>query len=194
MKHRIIILALICLLLAGVSAPVSSAAPNDKPVIPATASAEQVKAARFLNMLNHNYNYNDDFASIDVMVNNSTLALLEQRDEQNDNFIRADFVTDYVLNMYGIEIVDVSELNTQYPQADGYIYILPRGYSSYLHEFVSLSLNEDGSTTVYTRVTVDYHDGETESYDCVSLFVPNDNSAFGYSLIKSDIIYNAASI
>lgn len=194
MKRRIFILALICILLTAAFAPNSSAAPAKAEKEAVEISAEQVKAARFLNMLNHNYNYNDDIASVDTIVNNSVLALLDQRDENNEDFVPADLVCDYVMNMYGIEIVDLTALNAEYPQADGFVYIIPRGFTSYSHEYISSTVNEDGSTTVYTSVTLDYHDGESETFDCVSLFVPNEASAFGYSIIRSDIQYDAQAV
>ena len=54
LKRRIFILALICILLTAAFAPNSSAAPAKAEKEAVEISAEQVKAARFLNMLNHN--------------------------------------------------------------------------------------------------------------------------------------------
>ena len=188
MKHRNVALMLIvCILIACFSIPVSGAAPVKAESEP-SAIPDAALEARFLNILNHNNNYDEDFKYIDTMVNNSILSLLHLRDAENENFIRADYVVNFVKDMYGINIVDVSELNAQWPQKEGYIYIIPKGYSTFTHEFTAMEKNEDGSYTVYTKVTTDSHDDESEHLEAVSLMVPNSNSSFGYTLIRCDLI------
>jgi len=60
------------------------------------ATAEDVKLnlneARFLNMLNHNFVYNADFDDADIIVNNASLALLDLRDAENEDFIGDTYV------------------------------------------------------------------------------------------------------
>ena len=194
-KAKKVITLLICVIMFSLSSTMSGAAPmkNSDTKVPA-ANTAYVSASRFLNMLNRNANYNSDFESLDIMLNNAVTAQLNLRDKENEDFIRADFVTGFIKDMYGIDIDDVSCFNTEYPQLDGFVYIIPRGYTTYSHEFVSAKENEDGSSTVYTIVTVTTHDGTTETYECVSLFVPNETSAFGYSLITSDLILPSQSI
>lgn len=188
MKHRrIAFLLVLCILIACFSAPVSGTAPV-KAETANTYVCQAALEARFLNILNHNNNYDDDFKYIDTMVNNSVISLLHLRDSENEDFIRADYVIDFVKDMYGIDIVDVSDLNAQWPQLEGYIYIIPKGYTTYKHEFTAMEKNEDGSYTVYTRVTADTHDADSENLEAVSLLVPNSESSFGYSLIRCDII------
>lgn len=153
-----------------------------------------VNAARFLNMLNHNYVYNTAFDNADEVVNNSVLALLHLRDAENEDFINETYVRGFIKDMYGIDIVDMSALNSEFPQMDGYVYIIPRGFTSYNHEIVSLSKNEDGSFTVITDVTIGDHDADAKTERAVSLFVENEQSAFGYSLIYSNIIENGTDI
>lgn len=193
MKHRrIAFLLVLCLLIACFSVPVSGAAPVKAQEEPSAVSSPALEA-RFLNMLNHNNNYNDDFKYIDTMVNNSVLSLLHLRDAENEDFIRADYVISFIKDMYGIDVVDVSELNAQWPQLDGYIYIIPKGFATYTHELTAMEKNEDGSYTVYTSVTADWHDGEPETFEAVSLMVPNSASSFGYVLIRCELIAPAAS-
>lgn len=192
MKHRqIALLMVVCLLIVAFFSPVSGAAPVKAETAQVTISQSALEA-RFLNILNHNNNYGDDFKYIDTMVNNSVLSLLHLRDSENEDFIRAEYVINFVKDLYGIEIVDVSELNAQWPQLDGYIYIIPKGYATYTHEFISMEKNEDESYTVHTAVTVDWHDGEPETFEAVSLIVPNSDSSFGYSLIRCDLVTPAA--
>lgn len=151
-------------------------------------------AARFLNMLNHNYVYNSDFENIDDMVNGCMPALLHLRDAQNDEFIDEDYVKGYIKDMYGIEIVDASALNSQWPQKAGYIYIIPRCFVQYEHSNISITENADGSYTVVTDVVANSDTASIENQKVVSLFVKNEESSFGYSMIYSNFIDNTADI
>lgn len=150
--------------------------------------------ARFLNMLNHNFVYNADFDNADTIINNASLALLDLRDSTNEDFIADTYVKGFVKDMYGIEIEDMSGINADYPQLDGYLYVIPRGFTSYNHTIVSIKENEDGSYTVVSDVIVDNHDGFAKSEKAVSLFVKNDSSAFGYNMIYCNIIENSTDI
>ena len=175
-------------------------------IAPMVSSSSQVSAAtvenvqknanetRFLNMLNRNFVYNDDFNDVDTIVNNSMIALLDLRDEINEDYIDETFVKGFVNDMYGIEIADMSKLNAEYPQIDGFVYIIPRGFTGYEHDIVSVSENEDGSFTVVSDVTSFDHDGSVKTQKAVSLFVENENSAFGYNMIYCNIVENSTDI
>ncbi|MBE6727392.1 MAG: hypothetical protein E7562_01950 [Ruminococcaceae bacterium] len=191
MRHRfaaVLVIILSLVLCTGIFAPAPAVVAETKK--DAVLSDEKVNAARFLNMLNHNSSYNDDFFDVDVLVNNAVLQLLDLRSAEDEDFIAVGFVAEYMKDMYGIEIVDVSALNAEFPQKEGHIFIVPRGFSTYTHEFVSARENEDGSFTVETKVTVDYHDGKVETVSAVSLFVVNEASAFGYNLVYSNLLIN----
>lgn len=149
---------------------------------------------RFLNMLNHNFVYNDDFDNADTIVNNSILAILNLRDSEDEDYINENYVRGFVKDMYGIEIVDMSNLNSEFPQKDGCVYIIPRGYTTYTHTIVSVNQNDDGTYTVVSDTSVKNHDSEKQSQKAVSLFVKNNESAFGYNLIYSNIIENSSDI
>ncbi len=162
------------------------------------ATAEEIKVnvneARFLNMLNHNFVYNADFENADTIVNNASLALLDLRDSENEDYINETYVKGFVKDMYGIEIADMSGVNADYPQLDGFLYIIPRGYTSYSHTIVSVEQNEDGSYTVVSDVTVGDHDAVAKTQKAVSLFVENTESAFGYNMIYCNIIADSTDI
>ena len=137
-----------------------------------------------LSMLNHNFVYGSDFDNADDVVSRSMNALLSYR---NDGFLKETLVTDFVNNMYGIDIVDLSEFNAKYPQREGYVFIVAGGYTRYNHSNISIKENEDGTISAYTDVTVICHDGEKQVYKATSLFVPNENSSFGYNIVYSEI-------
>ncbi len=192
MKNKLFVMLLIlCIALVGVSvfsSPVTTLAEKEveaTPVALAEKSEASINGARFLNMLNHNYIYGTDFENVDVMVNGCVPALLSSREE---DFISSGIVASFMNDMYGIEIVDMSALNADFPQKEGYLYIIPKGFTSYEHSDAEVRLNEDGTFTVITKVIVTTHEGEQYEAKAVSLFVENDASAFGYNIVSSEIL------
>lgn len=151
-----------------------------------TVDHNKVLEARFLNMLNHNFVYNQDFYDDEALLNNSALALL---DLANGGFVEESYLKDYVFNMYGRIYDDFSDINADMPKEDGNFYIIPRGYDLYEHNIVSVTENEDGSYTVVTSVIIDYHFGEKVEAVGTTLFLPNEESQFGYNILYSDLAY-----
>lgn len=196
MKARYLIsLILALVMLASFSvisanpASVEDSSLTDNAVSAENADKEKVLEARFLNMLNHNFAYDEELASVEDLVNCAVTALCVSGNT-DDSFIEESRVEDYLFNMYGVEVENLSSVNAEYPHKDGYVYIIPRGYTVYKHTIESVRLNEDGSYTVTTKVAVDLHDG-TEEGKAVTLFVKNSNSQFGFNIISSDIIVDA---
>ena len=179
-----------CVVIMAICASLVAPTNNSTQVAAVTVQDEYVSVneSRFLNMLNHNFVYDSDFENADTIVNNASLALLNLRDSENEDYIADFYVRGFVKDMYGIEIADMSGLNADYPQLDGFLYIIPRGYTSYNHEIVSIEQNEDGSFTVVSDVTVSDHDYTGKTQKAVSLFVENSESAFGYNMIYCNIV------
>ena len=96
-------------------------------------------SARFLNMLNHNFVYNDAFDSVYEMTACSEVALL---DRAENGYISSGVISGYLYNMYGVEGVDFAAvtLNNR-PQTS-------RIYPAVLHRFYDTSsfLNAYGSS------------------------------------------------
>ncbi len=186
MKFKVlgVVLALFIVLACGftVLGEETVAAPSETPEISADATStdEKVLVARLENMLDHNNVYNDDFDSTYEMVNNSIIALIDKGDE--DGFIKADIVEGFVYNMYGITLNDYA-INPEFPQKDGYIFILPRGFELYDHTLTSVEVDGDYIHTD-SVLTVVSHEGYTYEYDCRSIFKVNASSAFGCNLIS----------
>ncbi len=160
-----------------------TAAKAQEIVIDKTAVLE----ARFLNMLNHSYVYGENFESIESIVNNSVVALLNYRDVESFDYISQNIVSDYLSDMFGLELMDFSSVNPDFPKKEGFVYILPRGYSKYSHKAVSLTQNEDGTYLFETKVNIKTHDGMEENADCKTRFVKNPASEFGYNIVFSEI-------
>ena len=150
---------------------------------------EKVLETRFLNMLNHSFAYDEELASVEDLVNCAVVALCASG-STDGSFIEESRVEDYLYNMYGVEVENLSSVNESFPKKEGYVYIIPRGYTVYKHTIDSVRLNEDGSYTVTTNVVLDSHDG-CEEGKAVTLFVKNSDSQFGYNIISSDIIVTA---
>ena len=167
----------------------SDALVDDNSASSQNADKGKVLEARFLNMLNHSYAYDEELASVEDLVNCAVTALCVSGDI-DDSFIEQSRVEDYLYNMYGVEVENLSSVNADFPKKDGYVYIIPRGYTVYKHTIESVRLNEDGSYTVTTNVIIDSHDGDEEG-KAVTLFVENSDSQFGFNIISSDIITDA---
>lgn len=164
-------------------------ATEKKPAV--TVSEEKALGARFLNMLNHNFVYNDAFESVYEMTACSEVALL---DKAEDGYIKQSFIAGYLYNMYGVENADFAAVTKDFPQRENYVYVIPRGFSVYKHSAPVITENEDGSYTVVTDVEISSHDSDAETAKATTLFVKNENSAFGFNIISSDISaagYNA---
>ena len=164
-------------------------ATEKKPAV--TVSEEKALGARFLNMLNHNFVYNDAFESVYEMTACSEVALL---DKAEDGYIKQSLIAGYLYNMYGVENSDFAAVTKDFPQRENYVYVIPRGFSVYKHSAPVITENEDGSYTVVTDVEISSHDSDAENAKATTLFVKNENSAFGFNIISSDISaigYNA---
>ena len=75
-----------------IAAPVRQETYNEIPVAVTAAGRdfaepENILNSRFLNMLNHNYVYGDGIGSVEAIVNNSIIALLDLRDKENEDYI-----------------------------------------------------------------------------------------------------------
>lgn len=164
-------------------------ATEKKPAV--TVSEEKALGARFLNMLNHNFVYNDAFESVYEMTACSEVALL---DKAEDGYIKQSLIAGYLYNMYGVENADFAAVTKDFPQRENYVYVIPRGFSVYKHSAPVITENEDGSYTIVTDVEISSHDSDAETAKATTLFVKNENSAFGFNIISSDISaigYNA---
>ena len=187
------ILIAVSLLTAGVSAYAKPADVTELNVVVTSNEVmpapefEKVLESRFLNMLNRNYVYGTDFESVNAIVDNSVIALLSLRENEDSSYIAENYVADFIRDMYCIEGVALDMLAPESKIRDGYVYILPRGYCEYNHKVIGITENEDGSYWVKTSVEIMEHDDYYVQGVCDSLIVKNETSAYGYSIISSDI-------
>lgn len=150
-----------------------------------TGTADKVLESRFLNMLNHNFVYDEVFYDDAALVNDSMLALLDRAD---GSFLDQVVLSDYIFNMYGKKYNGFDFLGEDLPEKSGYVYIIPKGYSTYEHKIVSVTDNNDGSFTVITNIEILGADNTVENAKCETVFLQSEESAFGYNIIYSDII------
>lgn len=179
----LVVLAIMFVLPASV--PVQSVVPAAPAVEVSVnnASVNGILKARFENMLNHNYIYDDDFASDLIMIENSILALL---DKSEDGQIDQGLVLGFIAGMYGRQVDPSVAVYDFLPADDGKFAILARGYDAYNHNIISVE-EIDGGYKVISDVTVYPCDGFEYLATCESVFVPNEGSSFGYNLISSVI-------
>lgn len=183
MKKRFFAVSLLLCMIIMLTSVITPVTANSK----GTSKEEKVRNTRFLNMLNHNFVYNEDFDDVEKIVNNSVLAIVSQQ-KSKPEYVEENIVCGFVKDMYGIEKIDTSLLNTKFPQKQGYIFVIPKGYTVYKHKIISVTLNEDGTYLVTTQISVDTHDCNTETLKAVTLFAKNENSSFGYNIVYSDIL------
>ncbi len=164
-----------------------SAKESEAPVKASSYDANEALKARFLNMLNHNFAYDTAFESAEDLVNCAVLAQLNLRDGA---YIAENYIRDYLLDMYGVEIEDFSVFNTEFPHKDGFVYVVPRGFSVFSHGNAAVSENEDGTYTVTTDVTVTGHDSDPEYGKAVTMFVKSGESKFGFYILSSNIYFD----
>ena len=167
-----------------------SAKGSEAPVKSASYDANEALKARFLNMLNHNFAYDTAFESAEDLVNCAVLAQLNLRDSKNDAYIAENYIKSYLLDMYGVEVDDFSVFNTDFPHKDGFVYIVPRGFSVFSHSNAVVAENEDGTYTVTTDVTVIGHDSDEEKGKAVTMFVKSSDSKFGFYILSSNIYFD----
>lgn len=183
-------MVLVMLLSFSVLSVRPSAKGSEAPVKSAYYDANEALKARFLNMLNHNFAYDTAFESAEDLVNCAVLARLNLRDDKDDSYIAENYIKDYLLDMYGIEINDFSVFNTDFPHKDGFVYIVPRGFSVFSHSNAAITENEDGTYTVTTDVTVISHDSDEEKGKAVTMFVKSSDSKFGFYILSSNIYFD----
>lgn len=148
------------------------------------STENKVLETRFLNMLNHNFVYNDAFYDDIALVNASMLALLDNAEE---SFLDETYLSDYIFNMYGKIYSNFDFLGENLPEKEGYVYIIPRGYETYSHTIVSVTDNADGSYTVISDMEISYEDGTAETVTVETLFLEAEDSAFGYNILYSEM-------
>lgn len=183
-------MVLVMLLSFSVLSVRPSAKGSEAPVKSASYDANEALKARFLNMLNHNFAYDTAFESAEDLVNCAVLAQLNLRDSKNDAYIAENYIKSYLLDMYGAEVDDFSVFNTEFPHKDGFVYIVPRGFSVFSHSNAAITENEDGTYMVTTDVTVIGHDSDEEKGKAVTMFVKSSDSKFGFYILSSNIYFD----
>lgn len=152
------------------------------------ADVNAVKAARFQNMLNINTVYGDDFLDNQKLVNAAMIVLKDYADDAG--FIETSVVSSYIKDMYDINIDINEKINEGLPQKDGYVYLIPRGYSVYEHNVTGVKTTDD-YILVTSNVLVHTHEGDTLKFTAQTKFIENTNSIFGYSILDSILIENS---
>ena len=191
MKKLISILAMLLITAVALTVSVSAAHSLAKPAVQNTpaatdAAVEKALAARFTNMLNHNYLYDDDFNSDRSVIENSMLALLDhaENDELDQNLVLS-----FIANLYGRTVDPNAAIYDFLPASPGKFAILPRGYSTISHQVTEMEENE-GGYLVQSIMTVQPHDGAAYTIKAQTVFVKNETSSFGYNLVSSNLFPN----
>ena len=190
---RFILLSLFligCLCMNGFIAPPARIQKSDEAPIIALADNEKVFEAHIANLLNLNNVYGEDFTDNEALVNAAALNLRSYANEFG--FIKNEIVTAYIKDIYDIDIEINDKINADMPKRDGYVYLIPRGYTAFSHEVLSITDNGD-FLTVISIVSVNTHDSYSTVGTATTRLEKNANASFGYNIISSDIDFNAVS-
>ncbi len=181
----------VCLFLASclcMNGFITQPAKTDNTVVSSvTPNAALVENARIENLLNNNNVYGEDFLNNEKLVNLAAVSLRSYADQ--NGFIEESIITSYVKDLYDIDLFITDNINADMPKKDGYVYLIPRGFTKYSHSIVSVTESTD-YILVISNVTVYYHDGGCDTGVATTILVPNAQTAYGYNIIDSSIAYN----
>ena len=75
------------------------------------------------------------------------------------------------------------------PKKDGYVYLIPRGFTEYKHDVILITDMGD-YIEVISEVTITYHDLGTDKGIATTYIVKNENSPYEFNILNSVIDYN----
>ncbi len=181
LKHFFIaVLCILCCLTMG--GAVSS--PEMSDTQPSDFSYELIQRSRLENLLNLNNIYGSEFDSNANIIDAATINLRNHAD--NDGFISNAVVAAFVKDLYGIDVVFTADADSTLPQRDGYVFLVPKGFTSYNHKINSVY--EDGEfIKVISTVKISSHDGDI-SYATAETIFKRSDSRFGYIIINAEIL------
>lgn len=145
---------------------------------------DMVLAARFENMLNHNFIYGDDFYDDQTVIEGAILSLINFAE---DGEINKALVLNFIANVYGLQVDENAVVYDFAPASEDTFTVLPRGYSAINHKILSVEENE-GGFVVISKMSVNSHEGIAETHLVESIFVRNSGSCFGYNLLSANYI------
>lgn len=176
-----------CLCMNGFISMPEQTVKTENPVVSVvTPDADLVENARIENLLNRNNVYGDDFLNNEKLTNLAAVALRSYADD--NGFIDEAIITAYIKDLYDIDLVITDDINADMPKKAGYVYLIPRGFAMYNHDVVSVTDCND-FIVVTSNVTVYYHDGGQVTGVATTILIENNNTAYGYNIIDSNIIF-----
>lgn len=181
----------ICLFLASCLCMNGFLVVPESPKTPTSGlKTEMVFEAKIENLINLNNIYGSDFLDNEILTNSAAHAMSSYANEFG--FIPETIVTDYVKDLYDIDLVITDDINSDMPRRDGFVYLIPRGYTLYRQTVTDIV---DMGT--YLRVTSDvevcYHDGSSISATGITMIVENPESSFGYNILNAELLFNTVS-
>lgn len=181
----IVVILILCLSLNRVACFASPVAAAENGINTSEQPTENdILSARFTNLLNQNRIYGYDFLSNEALVNAAAVNLCTMADDKG--FIDSSAVQAFVADMYDITLEITDDINVNFPKAEGKVYVIPRGYSSYSHNIKSITDCGD-FYLVKSDVIISSHDGTVKKGTAESKIIVNEKSSFGYSIIDAEM-------
>lgn len=181
-----------CLCMNGfMTMPKTVETPLNENIIETEFNSEKAFESHIVNLLNLNNVYGDDFTDNEKLVNKAAISM---RSYANANgFIEESIIVSFVKDMYDIDLVITEDINKDMPKRDGFVYLIPRGYTLYNHTIMDIT-DMGKYLSVTSSVNILYHNDCVEVGTATTKLVKNPNCSFGYSIMDSQIIYNSFSL
>lgn len=148
------------------------------------ADPAKIAAAKIENMLNINNVFGDDFTDNEALVNLAAINLLDYADDEG--FIPEAKIVSFIKDMYDIDVVITDDINSDFPKKDGFVYLIPRGYTVFTHDIISIEYNGD-VITVISNVSARFHDGFENIGTAETILQKNPASAFGFNILNCEL-------
>ncbi|MBQ0083698.1 MAG: hypothetical protein KBS52_02900 [Clostridiales bacterium] len=169
-------------------------ASHSAPVISADAAKinyQKVACAKIENLLNLNNVFGADFTDNELLVNRAAINLKALADDEG--FIPESAITAYIKDMYDIDLSITDDINADMPKKEGFVYLIPKGYTTYSHEIIS-ETEQNGYLNVVSEVLITYHDGTQETATAKTVLIENPNCSFGYNILDCELDFGQTAL
>lgn len=150
---------------------------------PETVDSDISPEEQFLNMLNLNFCYGDNFKTIDRIAVSSAISLRDYAVDIPGYGINVSKILaeGFIKSFYG-KVVDLTNVKTDFAP-EGFIALPCYEVGTQDHRIISVTETVDGQFEVVSSVTFIYGGYDAETYTAVSHFVKNTDSEYGFNLL-----------
>lgn len=182
-------LLITALLFSNVIATANTTIPQENTEQTEIIQPEISTEEKLIGLLNLNHCFNDDFNENEILIEGTQISLLDFSVVTDDaTYINRLLVESFIENFYGKNVSTEGFGDAGYSMPETYMKIASKGYATVFHTLISMNVDEMGNCTLVTCLNFYNHDATKDTCLCKSVFVKNDSSAYGYNLVKCEIL------